>query len=65
MVGDIGAWIAYSQYRTAKDKLSLDLFEKRLAVYEKLQGYFIELGSTKLAIALKKFEINNQPRSVC
>ncbi|WP_434686490.1 hypothetical protein [Pseudanabaena minima] len=41
MVGSIGTYIAYNQYRTAKDKLRLDLFEKRLAAYEKLQEYFM------------------------
>lgn len=38
--GVIGSWIAYNQYRTNKDKLRLDLFEKRLEAYEKMQEYF-------------------------
>jgi hypothetical protein len=30
----IAAWIAFQQYQTARHRLRLDLFEKRLAVYE-------------------------------
>jgi hypothetical protein len=30
----IAAWIAYQQYRTARHRLRLDLFERRLAVYD-------------------------------
>lgn len=30
----MGAWIALQQWRTAQDKLRLDLFEKRMVVYE-------------------------------
>ena len=40
IVGSFGSWIAFSQYQTNKDKLRLDLFEKRLEAYEKLQEYF-------------------------
>lgn len=37
MIAIIVAYVAYRQYRTARDKLSLDLFEKRLAVYRKVR----------------------------
>ena len=39
-IGSIGTYIAFNQYRTNRDKLRLDLFEKRLEAYEKLQEYF-------------------------
>jgi ABC-type multidrug transport system fused ATPase/permease subunit len=34
VVAIVGATIAYRQWRTAQNKLKLDLFEKRFAVYE-------------------------------
>jgi hypothetical protein len=40
IVGVFGSYIAFNQYRTNHDKLRLDLFEKRLDAYEKLQEYF-------------------------
>jgi hypothetical protein len=40
VVGSFGTYIAFNQYRTNRDKLRLDLFEKRLEAYEKLQEYF-------------------------
>ncbi|MFZ4675715.1 MAG: hypothetical protein ACOYM4_08490 [Nodosilinea sp.] len=40
IVGVFGSYIAFNQYRTNRDKLRLDLFEKRLEAYEKLQEYF-------------------------
>ena len=40
VLGSLGTWIAYNQYRTNRDKLRLDLFEKRLEAYEQLQRYF-------------------------
>ncbi|MEM9818681.1 MAG: hypothetical protein AAF827_20040 [Cyanobacteria bacterium P01_D01_bin.6] len=43
IVGSFGSWIAFSQYQTNKDKLQLDLFEKRLEAYEKVQEYFRHL----------------------
>jgi hypothetical protein len=48
VVGGVGAWIAYAQYRLGRlqhqlnqDRLRLDLFSKRLEAYEKLQEFFI------------------------
>lgn len=47
VVGGVGAWIAYAQYRLGRlqhqlnqDRLRLDLFSKRLEAYEKLQEFF-------------------------
>jgi hypothetical protein len=42
-LGSIGAWIALNQHRIARDKLRLDLFEKRFNAYRKLQEYFVVL----------------------
>ena len=33
VIGSLGAFIAYKQYQLGRDKLKLDLFEKRYAVY--------------------------------
>ena len=40
VIGFFGACIAFNQYKTNRDKLRLDLFDKRLEAYEKLQEYF-------------------------
>lgn len=34
VVAAIAGWIAYRQMQTARDKLKLDLFDRRMAVYE-------------------------------
>lgn len=34
VVACFGAWIAYQQWITARDKLRLDLYDRRLAVYQ-------------------------------
>lgn len=34
VVASFGAWIAYQQWITARDKLRLDLYERRMAVYK-------------------------------
>ncbi|MCB4770946.1 hypothetical protein LGR54_20250 [Ancylobacter sp. Lp-2] len=39
VIGGIATMIAYRQWRTAKDKLRLDLFERRLAVYDLIERY--------------------------
>lgn len=36
VVGAFASWIAAQQWRTARDKLRLDLFEKRWVIYETL-----------------------------
>jgi hypothetical protein len=40
VIGFCGFYIASRQYKTSRDKLRLDLFEKRLEAFEKLQEYF-------------------------
>jgi hypothetical protein len=37
VVGSIAGYVAYRQWRTASDRLRFGLFEKRYAMYEKLQ----------------------------
>ncbi len=41
ILGGFGSYIAYNQYNVSQDKLRLDLFDKRLQAFEKLQEYFI------------------------
>lgn len=41
IVDFFSTYIGWNQYRTNRNKLRLDLFEKRLEAYEKLQEYFI------------------------
>jgi len=40
VLGSLGFYIACLQYRINRDKLRLDLFEKRLDAYEALQQFF-------------------------
>lgn len=40
IVGLFSTYIGFNQYQTNRNKLRLDLFEKRLEAYEKLQEYF-------------------------
>ena len=43
VLGSIGVYIAWQQHRINRDKLRLDLFDKRLDAYECLQAFFKEL----------------------
>ena len=48
ILAGIGAFIAYRQWRTAQNKLKLDLFEKRVLVYEAVRdtlGHIAAHGS--------------------
>jgi hypothetical protein len=50
VLGSLASWIAYLQYKTNRDKFHLDLFNKRLEAYEKLQEFFTSVfreGSVK------------------
>lgn len=45
----LAAWVAYRQSRTERAKLKLDLFEKRIAVYNEVSaclGYIFRTGET-------------------
>jgi ABC-type nickel/cobalt efflux system permease component RcnA len=37
IIGGIGAYIAWRQWRTAHDRLKLDLFDRRLAAHQRLK----------------------------
>jgi hypothetical protein len=37
VIGGISAYIAWRQWRTAHDRLKLDLFDRRLAAYQRLK----------------------------
>ena len=43
IIGSLGFYIAYLQYRINRNKLRLDLFEKRLDAYEALQRFFTSM----------------------
>ena len=48
VIGIVTLYIAYQQYRTAKNKLRLDLFDRRLPVFEaamKLAAGIVSKGS--------------------
>lgn len=45
VAGFIGAFIAYRQMQTAKNKLKLDLFDKRVKVYEAAVDLIKSVGS--------------------
>ncbi len=42
VIGVIAAWIALQQWRIARAKLNLDLFERRLRVYRATDKYLLE-----------------------
>ena len=42
VIGVIAAWIALQQWRVARAKLNLDLFERRLHVYRATDKYLLE-----------------------
>ncbi|TBF41478.1 hypothetical protein [Rhizobium leguminosarum] len=39
------AWISFQQWRTARSKLTLDLFEKRYAVYQNVQASLVLIAA--------------------
>lgn len=45
-VAGIAGWVAYQQARTARAKLKLDLFEKRIAVYDEVTACLGQILST-------------------
>ena len=42
IVGGFGGLIAYRQWRMARDRLKLDLFDRRLLVYEQTRNYLTQ-----------------------
>ena len=44
VIGAVASVIAFLQFRLAREKLRLDLFERRLVAYEKLQEYFTRVS---------------------
>src|SRR5688500_9028509 len=52
LLGLIAAWIAYQQYCTNRERLKMDLFEKRYQVYRGVLC-FIEQAMTKGTIAIE------------
>lgn len=41
IVGAVGAWIAFLQWVTAREKLNHDLFDRRFAVFKATQDYLV------------------------
>lgn len=44
VVAVLGLWIAYRQWATARDKLRLDLFERRMAIYDAFRKILGRIG---------------------
>jgi hypothetical protein len=45
-VAVFGLWIGYRQWRTAQNKLKLDLFERRLAIYDGVRSFISSVMTT-------------------
>lgn len=56
MVAVFGAFIAYRQWRTAQNKLKLDLFDRRLVVYEAARDYISSVMTSGKTTQEKEFE---------
>jgi hypothetical protein len=46
VIGGIAAYFARGQWRTNEDKLRLDLYDRRLAVYEAAMKFLVDLSAT-------------------
>lgn len=53
-LGGSVAYIAWQQYKTNRDKLRLDLFEKRYAVYKALMDYLRKTGGMEYPELIKQ-----------
>ena len=63
VIGGIAAWIALHQYRVARTKLKLDLFDKRYDIFIKTWGHLSEMVQEEFGpIALSDFD-NERPRA--
>ena len=47
LIATLAVWIAYQQHLTNKNKLRLDLFEKRYAVYEGVRSFIASVLTTR------------------
>ena len=59
----IAAFFAYQQWRTARNKLKLDLFERRFAVYHAAQSFLASIGQNGKATGddMQRFAIGTAP----
>lgn len=55
-VAILGALIAYRQWRTAQNRLKLDLFDRRLVVYEAARDYISSVMTSGKTTNEKEFE---------
>ena len=63
VIGGIAAWIALHQYRVARTKLKLDLFDKRYDIFIKTWGHLSKMSQEKPGpIALSDFD-NERPQA--
>lgn len=58
-VAVLGTFVAFQQWRTARNKLKFDLFQRRLAAYESVQSFLVSImTSGKVsAEALSKYAV--------
>ncbi|WP_313220864.1 hypothetical protein [Stutzerimonas nitrititolerans] len=56
IIAIFGALIAYRQWRTAQNKLKLDLFDRRLVIYESVQKYLTALMISGKTTSEMEFE---------
>lgn len=55
IVAALGIYIAYRQWRTAQNKLKLDLFERRIAIYEVIQGFISSIITSGKTTSEKEY----------
>lgn len=55
MIAVFGALIAYRQWRTAQNKLKLDLFDRRLVIYEAARDYISSVMTSGKTTNEKEF----------
>jgi len=55
LIASWAAWSGWQQHRIARDKLRLDLFEKRLAVFEEIK-HAITAAHDRIEVDLPRFQ---------